>query len=431
MNQANEIEVRSEEVNEILSAVPIWIYRWGIGIIFMLLLIMIGLSYFIRYPDLLTANVTLTTLNPPVKLVVRSTGKISNLFVSNKNEVKSGQVLAVIENTADYKDVILLSNQIEDIYNKLNISDSLHSINVSDSLNVGEITPSYLSVLKLIREVEIQKTLNPSVQKIKLLQKDLFNYQELFNKYKKQGNIGSEQLAIAEADYNRDKALFESKTISAREFENKKKEYLAVLSNAENSKISLSNVLIQINSIEKEILDIQLQNYQIQSSIKGELVQSLKNARSEIQKWKQKYLIESPIDGKISFFSVWAVNQNVEEGSDLFYIVPKTKQEFVGKCILPEANSGKLRLGQKVNIKLDNYPSNEYGLLEATVTSVSEVPNNGTIAIDVSLKNGLKTTYNKTLDYKENMKGKAEIITQNHSVMDRIFQNFRKLVDRS
>ena len=142
------------------------------------------------------------------------------------------------------------------------------------------------------------------------------------------------------------------------------------------------------------------------------------------------YLIESPIEGKISFFNVWSVNQNIKSGDELFSVVPTHKQQFVGKCILPILNTGKLSIGQNVNIKLDNYPYNENGMLRGVVTNISTVQNKDNYSVDVDLKNGLTTSYNKTLLYKEEMKGKADIITKNISVMDRIFFNFKKLIDK-
>ena len=93
-------------------------------------------------------------------------------------------------------------------------------------------------------------------------------------------------------------------------------------------------------------------------------------------------------------------------------------------------NTGKLSIGQNVNIKLDNYPYTENGMLQGNVINISVVPNKDTYAVDIDLKNGLKTSYNKTLIYKEQMKGSADIITENISVMDRIFFNFKKLSDR-
>jgi len=425
-----EIVIRTEEVNEILTSTPKWILRWGISVIFILIVVGVGLSYFIKYPDILTADITLTTLNPPVTLVSKTSGQITSLLVKNNETVKSNQVIAVIENTSDYLDVLYLLNESNLLTDKLKITDSIPQIILKDSLKVGELTPNYLLALKSIKDVNLYKAVNPYSKQVSLLKKDLVSYTGLLNKYKKQEEINNEQLKLFETDYNRDKKLFEEKAISAREFDNKKKEYLNALNNNEQIKITISNALIQINSIEKSILQLQMQDYQEQAKIKSELQQNLKSLIAEIRKWKQIYLIESPVNGKISFFNVWAINQTVKTGDELFSIIPTQKQEFIGKCTLPVINSGKLEIGQKVNIKLDNYPYNENGMLHGSVTNISEVPNKDNYMVDIKLLNGLTTSYNKKLIYKEQMTGKADIITKNISVLDRIFFNFKKLLDR-
>lgn len=425
-----EIILRTEEVNEILTSTPKWIFRWGISVIFILIIIGVALSYFIRYPDILTADITLTTLNPPVTLVSKNNGKLTYLLAKNNTIVKANQTIAVIENTSNYNDVLYLFDIGNNLINQLKLTDTITQVTIKDSLKVGELTPYYLLVLKSIKDINLYNVVNPYNRQILLLKKDLVSYSDLLAKYKQQEFINKQQLKLTETDYNRDKTLFENKVISAREFDTKKKEYLSALSSYESIKITTSNAYIQINSIEKNILQLQIQDYQEQAKLKNEFQQNLKSLVSEISKWKQLYLIECPIDGKISFFNVWVVNQNIKSGDELFSIVPTQKQQFVGKCILPILNTGKLSLGQNVNIKLDNYPYNENGMLQGTVINISDVPNKDTYAIDVDLKNGLITSYNKTLSYKEQMKGKAEIITKNISVMDRIFFNFKKLVDK-
>jgi multidrug resistance efflux pump len=428
--EEKDIILRTEEVNEILTSTPKWIFRWGISVIFILILTGVMLSYFIRYPDVLTADITLTTLNPPVNLVSKTNGKLTHLLVKNNAIIKKQQTIAVIENTANYQDVLYLFESGNSLINQLKITDTLPTVKIKDSLKVGELTPNYLLLLKSIKDLNLYNEINSYKRQIVLLKKDLIAYSDLLTKYKQQENINKQQLALTETDFNRDKNLFDSKVISAREFENKKKEYLNALSTYEAAKITLSNAYIQFNAIEKNILQLQIQDYQEQSKLKNEFQQNLKSLLAEINKWKQLYLIESPIGGRISFFNVWTVNQNVNIGDELFSIVPVQKQQFIGKCILPSLNSGKLALGQKVNIKLDNYPYNENGMLIGHVKNISEVPNKNTYAIDVDLQNGLITSYNKSLVYKEEMKGKADIITVNLSVMDRVFFNFRKLVAR-
>lgn len=430
MEEDKEIILRTEEVNEILTSTPKWIFRWGISVIFILIITGVALSYFIRYPDILIADITLTTLNPPVILVSKNNGKLTHLLVKNNDAIKENQTIAVIENSANYEDVLYLFKHGNTLINQLKFSDTIPRITIKDSLKVGELTPNYMLVLKSIKDLNLYKSINPYNSQITLLKKDLISYNELLVKYKQQESINKQQLILTETDYNRDKTLFDSRTISAREFDNKKKEYLSALNSNEQIKITVSNAYIQTNSIEKNILQLQIQDYQEQSNLKNELLQNLKSLVSEIHKWKQLYLIESPINGKISFFNFWSVNQNIKMGDELFSIIPTQKQQFVGKCVLPILNTGKLSIGQNVNIKLDNYPYNENGMLQGIITNISEVPYKDTYIIDVDLINGLKTSYNSTLLYKEQMKGKADIITKNISVMDRIFFNFKKLVDK-
>jgi multidrug efflux pump subunit AcrA (membrane-fusion protein) len=86
--EENDIQLRTEEVNELLGAEPNWVYRWGILTIFIIMLLGLVLSFFIRYPDILTAKTTITTLNPPVTLVSKTDGKIISLQVKNNQFVK-------------------------------------------------------------------------------------------------------------------------------------------------------------------------------------------------------------------------------------------------------------------------------------------------------------------------------------------------------
>lgn len=428
--EEKEIVLRTEEVNEILTATPKWILRWGITVVFLLIVIGIILSHFIKYPDVLIADVTITTLNPPVTLIAKSNGKLINLLINDKQTIQSGEVIGVIENTANYLNVLELYKLTNKISQQLKLSDTINKIQINDTLNTGELTPFYLQTLKVVKDFNLYNEINSNQKQINFLKVDLLNYKSLLSKYQQQQKISNEQLKLAEIDFSRDKKLFEEKAISAREFENQKKAYLNALNSNEQSKIATSNVLIQINSIEKNILQLKIQAYQEKAKLNTDVLQSLKILIAEIEKWKLVYLIESPIDGKLSYFSLWKVNQNIQQGDELFAIIPRQKQLYLGKCNLSTANSGKLSKGQKVNIKLENYPYNENGMLSGVVQNVSEVPNKDSYLLDLEMPNGLKTSYNKTLIYKQQMKGKAEIITKDISVFDRIFFNFKKLLDK-
>src|ERR1017187_7548222 len=105
MSEEKEIEIKTDEVNELLTAVPKWIVRWGVSVIFLIMILVLTLSFFIKYPDTLSAKTFITTTNPPVTLIAKTNGKITELKVKNNQAVKKGDILLVVENSANYKDV--------------------------------------------------------------------------------------------------------------------------------------------------------------------------------------------------------------------------------------------------------------------------------------------------------------------------------------
>ena len=106
--EGKEIELRSEEVQEVMGQIPAWIVRWGITILFIVVLALLVGSYFFRYPDVITTEMTLTSRHPVAEVVARSSGKINELYVFNGQEVKMGAPLAVVENPARTEDVFRL-----------------------------------------------------------------------------------------------------------------------------------------------------------------------------------------------------------------------------------------------------------------------------------------------------------------------------------
>ncbi|PCH51908.1 MAG: HlyD family secretion protein, partial [Flavobacteriaceae bacterium] len=109
------IQIRSEEVQEILSYVPNWMVRYGNTLVLLLILLLLLITWFVKYPDVITAEVVVTTKIPPEKIYAKSTGKIETIMVNNKDKVTVNSFIGVIENTANYKDVLLLKSIVDTI----------------------------------------------------------------------------------------------------------------------------------------------------------------------------------------------------------------------------------------------------------------------------------------------------------------------------
>lgn len=142
----------------------------------------------------------------------------------------------------------------------------------------------------------------------------------------------------------------------------------------------------------------------------------------------------SPINGKVDFLSFIKSNDYIQSGQELFKIIPVNNQ-IIGQVNLPENGSGKVKVGQSVIIKLNNYPFNEYGSVKGKVRRISLVTNQQTLSdnqkkvnsylIDINLPFGLKTNYGVELDFHAEAKGSAEIITNDRRLIERFFDNLR------
>lgn len=428
MEIENEIELRSEEVNEILTDVPGWMLRWGITIIFSILLLAIILAGFISYPDIVNAQVTITSTQPAVNLVARSSGKIIKLFVQDNQLVSVNAPLALIENTAVYEDVLTLKKMIEQ--RNSNITTNIPLPKLKTELQLGEIQNSYNNYIKAIKDYNLFFELNPQLKEIGILSQQLEQYNELNTKEQKQLDIFKEELDLVEKDYNRSQTLFSNQSISAKELEDKKREYLQAKRNYESMRITISNSEINTSNLQKNLLQLRVQGSQQDQQVKQSYEDAKQTLENVVKVWEQNYLIQSPIAGKVSFFDFWSNNQNIKTGDEVMSILPSGKSRIFGKSIMPVANSGKVKVGQKIYVRLTNFPYQEFGVLTGKIAAISVVPKQNNYSIEVELPESLITNYNKTIPYQPEMKGTAEIVTENLSLLDRVFYQMRKLLVR-
>ena len=106
--------------------------------------------------------------------------------------------------------------------------------------------------------------------------------------------------------------------------------------------------------------------------------------------------------------------------------------QVLGKASLPIARSGKVKAGQNVNIRLVNFPDEEFGILKGIVNNVSLVPaTEGEVnyyVVEIELPNGLKTNYGKELPHLSNMQGMADIISENMSLLEKFIMPLKKIL---
>lgn len=424
-------EIRSEPVQEILGNIPSWIIRWGITLFFSVILLLLVGSWFFQYPEVVpNLDVEVVTTQPPADVVARSSGKIESFFVTDKQKVKAGDSIAVIENPASSDDLFRLRDELRKfrvVLDGKNL-DAITGFNFRNDLQLGDAQDEYAEFLEDFIDLKNFVELQYYTRKIETLEKQIKDYNLYYNYMYTQKQTLQEDFDLKNEDYQRYESLYDSSAISRSELDNSKSELLQKQHAYEGARTNLANTQIKIEELRSEILDLQLQYEQKKGDMQLAIHKSYNNLNGSINKWSQDYLIVAPIDGSATFNKFWTTNQNITEGEKIVSIVPVDSSNIIGKLTMPVYRSGKVKVGQQVNIRFENYPYMEFGMVRGYVDKISIVPADNTYAVDVIFPDGLKTNYQVELPFTQKMRGKAEIVTQDTRLLTRIMRPLRSLI---
>jgi len=424
------VELRSDEVKDILGQVPSWIIRWGMILVLVAIsLILLG-SYVFKYPKIIVSPIKVTTENPPSNIVAKTNGQIIALFVEDNQKVEAGQVLGIIENTSNFEHVQDLKASLGGFRERLQNLEKDTLYNFPKNLILGKIQSDYANFLKLYEDLVNFIRLDYHSQKISSLKREIDRFNAHSWTLKKQSRILKKERELAENQFSRDSVLYGKDVIPQSEYEKSKSNLLEKQRAYEQSRSILVNNDIQITRLEQQILDLQLSKNDEFGKLQLSVIEAFDNLVAEIAQWEQTYLLKTYISGIVSFTRIWSVNQNVRTGDLVMTVIPENAGDIIGKIELQVAGAGKVKAGQKVNVKFHNFPFMEYGMVVGEIQSVSLVTSNNAYSVMVRFPDGLKTTYNTEIMFSQDMQGQAEIITDDLRLIERIINPVKSVLNR-
>lgn len=425
-----EIQIRSEEVQEILSYVPSWMIRWGNTLFLALIVGFLLATWFIKYPDVIASQVIVTTQIPPEKIYAKRSGQLDAILVSDNEKVKENKILGIVENSSNYKDVILLQNTIDTL--NIDYKNFYFPFEKLPVLFLGEVDSDYALFESNYTEYRMNKELKPLSNEYLSNQISITEAKNRLITLLSQQSINKKELELNKKDFNRFQYLYKRGVISAQEFDQKKLANLQAERAYKNNSSSISQLRDLINNSAKTLRGTEIQKIKEDNKLLKNVIQSFNQLKKSLKNWEMNYVLKSSLDGKVSFLSFWNKNQSVQQGDLVFTVIPDDNSHFIGKIKAPMQNSGKIKIGQKVNIRLGNYPYQEFGMLEGTIKNISLVADaDGNYLIDVELPRKLVTTYKKEIEFKQEMAGTAEIITEDLRLIERFFYQLKNIFNRN
>jgi HlyD family secretion protein len=303
-------------------------------------------------------------------------------------------------------------------------------------LKMGSLQGVYSTLMQNAKDYDYFIHKNGVATKIGHLQNQIAGLQAMNQNLVKQKEIQTKEFALAEHDFNRQKQLHTEGVISDMDFEKFQSQLLQQGRQIEATEATFINNDMQIRQIESQISDLSQNKNDNGNTKQVTLAEDIRRTLSAIAEWKKVNLIIAPINGKISLSKVWATKQAVNAGEEVLTIVPAENTEGGKKVFcqatMPIANSGKVKIGQFSTIRFDNFPYQEYGILEGTVQNISLIPQKGkeneNYLVRIAVNDSLQTTYKKYLPFQQEMVGSANITTESRRLIARFFDRVNDLL---
>jgi multidrug resistance efflux pump len=428
MEQEKEItiDLKSEPMNEMLSNPPSWIVRSGNGLFLLIIILIVGLSWLIEYPDEINGEVTVTTKEPPIELSNQLYVQLKQLFVKEGQHVQKNQLLAQFDNQAKTTDI----EKTERFVNEMELIDLKPNSKLPTcpkGLQLGTFQQAWTALETRIDEWNSLYQSNLVSEQMASILREI-TYRERLQ------TIASRKIKLSESEYTliaeelkTSERLAQESAISKQSLNQDKRTETQAMQTVQSQKEQYVQNLIQLNSLRKELVVLKHdQNKQEQERVSG-LKLALATLKNQLVEWRKNAVWVAPCPGKIVFNKQLQLNQFYGVNQASIVVVP-TGNTFTAIASIESTGAGKVKKGQRAFIELVDYPKNEFGMIEGVVTNITQIDKEGKYQVRIRLPKQLKTTYKKLIPTKAQLKGTVKIITKKKRLLERFFEKLTDLI---
>src|ERR1035437_343682 len=279
----------TDDMQDIITAVPSWLLRWGITLFFGILVLIVGLSALIRYPDIVKAQLKIGSPNAPKPIVSKISGKLVKLLVTENETVKAGQPLAYLESTANHDKVLTLLTNLKQIQQQALQNKPINNklFNQADNIQFGELQAAYQTFYGEYLTYISSVNNDFLVKKRAYLLNDLTYLSRQQQQLSAQKAIEQKDFGLAGDEYEMHKKLEQQKVETQAELRTEESKYLAKKSTLVQTVSAIITGDNNYAAKQKEILDL---DNQIQEE-KAKFLQALNSLISAVEDWKSKYIL--------------------------------------------------------------------------------------------------------------------------------------------
>lgn len=419
-----ELEYSDDFYSEI-SQPPNWLLKSGMWLFIIIILGLLLFSLFIKYPFELNGKFVVYSHKPSIYVTTPNEGLIGEVLVKDGQNVNSGHVLAVLVSTTSYQRVI----QLETILNKCSslIMDSTFTQSISvehfiDSL--GSLENEYQLFLKAWNDFVFFKNNNNYNQQLDALNQKITIKEKLLEVITDQKKYYKDVLDNGRWIHATDSMLYKKDGVSKLELINSKNEFLSIKISEREYEQKLLQIQSDISDYQNEIENTKFRMLEDSFSISNDLIESMQLLREAITSWKESYCLIANYSGKVEFLTNVHPFLPVQNKAAVFAISSKNPlSSYEGELVMSVIGAGKLRIGDKVVIKLDDFPYHDYGVLYGKIKHIPNIPIDGNYHIKVEISSMI-TSNNLAIPEKPILFGSGEVVISDVSLFEHFFNKY-------
>lgn len=493
--KAPSLLLASLENNEFLPPVNPWMMLGGLALVGVVITLFI-LASVLKYNSVVRAQAKIRPAGE-LRLVQSAIDAVVKKITVRENQlVKKGDVIALLDDTKLNNKRKQIQDQIEKI--KLKITETNQQINTLDiqiesennhGLHTVNLAEAQLDLRKrnykdkeitaskdaqeaqanlksaqqerLISQAELiaeKEDLNATESAVQFAQTKVDRYQN----YAKDGVLSQDQIEGALLSLKQQQQLLKSKqaNINAK---NAKVAQLDYQIQAAKTKFEITQVFLNPSQAEVTIASEQIGQAKTEGQTKIANLLKERNAliQQKIELQTQSYqnlqelkqidfdatqlTIKATDEGTVTNLSLRNANQTVRAGEEIAKIVPR-HSSIVIKALIEPKEIGKLKLQQKVNIKVSACPYPDYGTLKGTVSEISQdavkspevspsLPENNLSTasalyeVTIQPESLVLIRGNNQCSIQLGMEGKAEIITKEETILRFLLREVKLVTD--
>lgn len=418
----NETDL-AESTIEFLGSLHPFFSRALIYVLLLFIAISIAWAWYGQVDIVATAPFRLVPLGKVQNIQAPRSGEIQEIAIHSGDHIAKGQILFKLRSQETLKEFRELE-QAEIAFKQA-------------KFDLQQTLPQ--------KRILAKETISALEHRVRVMQAAMQTYREALGKHTETSQTPDIEIEIHSAEvehlkqrYEQNQKLYEKKLISLAALNEAKVRYLSALAELPARMAEINRYEVSLKDLKRQILEEQLEIERTRANFQNAYdiaATRLKQARQAVNRSVDADidLILAPESGIVTQVLVNTPGQVVNKGQTLVNIAPASTP-IVAEAMILNKDVGLLSSGQKVKLKFEAFPFQDYGIQHGYLRQISPdaMGDEGSGTVFRGIIDLEKTTilvHGEEKAFMFGMKGAAEIITDRQSILMLALNPLRQLRD--